>query len=1744
MSLTAAPWYYHENLVRQFADDLQQAADSARISTAQQQWLQSLIDEHEGRPRSSPRPLPRVARLLSASGEPLSGVLSSAWMLSDPDDNSAPVFLSTVLGGIECFADRESLLKALERRFQAHDTAAPLLEAELVDGKPFTRRMQAIVEQQAGHLERLHVELDRLPSLSTAIGTHLQHLLDQQLSRQRVDVFEHRLQLVADSGKVAGTLTLADAAFMDHASGTANLDEGMNRRFLDAGGAVLDDIQARPWVNALASASQGLLEAYERLLDDYWNAHRPDGLPFSEYMAQALIETYAHELLRSKAAQSLSADERGRLAALLHKPHVAPDRDFCSVWQPSLVLNDLSGFKLAGSFVVQFKGAESSGLYMFSTLHGFSRFSGMQALNEHFSSLAGLAELLPLTSIDVHQALHEHPIQGLLLDRIGTPLFGAMLETIKALQRRSLAHVLSLQPIHYQRAAVRVDDALDVRRWFDRRLPMLQQNWRWTASDSEFALRWADVETTAQFTAEDLDSILYHPDNTWGTQLESLYQSVEAQCQLHGRVVNCVTQALNRYLAVQGELRMDAADLAVQIDTTANMRLISLTLERVCGRAVGPLPAGARVVAGDPARHPEAPKLPIDLLEWMIGRVCKEFVLRYEQMLRSFFFRPLRWFDNQVRPLTLDTHIRECALRQALSIARTKKHLDEQSLDMFQQILDRPTINLREALGNELVDVFTVDLIVSTDLPPMTLANTLVLIQPAMPDSCVMWSMVDGMSRYESIQSLEESLATSLQSPSLRLAWLGQLAAVDRACVRAHFNRLDGPLRVKVNLTRVAEPFIQVLQKIDIERHHQEAVRICEQSIRRRLPWNTLRDILRENECDGHNRFLLDRIGGVMNQMASEVLLPDWLKKVPTEQLRSLSWLVERWFVACMSGDNYLFDIPDPQEYARARLLTRLRTDFPDRNLDPDMITVTVTHYIIEGVPVGDTPHGFATPSGQERASLSDYAVGRFPLYLDSLLTVSIPGVADADCPLTMDYVRDLVHDLNLGAGYRQLLADRFKPGTAEYIKRRTYFVEQVMPLEILRNYVMLLNDELGSDAFMSMQAVLSMPDGTARQSVHNRNIIISPLQLRVAPGWAPHSVLGVFIIAPRPPAAGRWVLYTLFNPDYPVREFEDEAALLVAIHTEAGFQQMLLGRLPAQVRYLYDNGGFREPHLPVIFGSDFDVPVRAADPVTVVVEPITGNALHAMFDSTAQLVQWWFAQLSVTNAEESRASAWFLWSLGTQLLMSLLPGRLGALLGAWQSVSLLEDSVRDVKKMDWGQAASELLSALGVLILIRQTREEEARLVEAVESDPQPGATVAFEPEPRQAPAPEWTIETQMFAWSNNSLTPELWARLRALQVTDVALSSMVKDPLLNYYRDTASGSIYISLSGAVFRIEKDANGWYIVSDTGPGPRISLHAEGWRLNLKLGLSGGGAMVSSMRSSVVDMSADELMVVQASNMADIRRKWPERAEKIFEAHTQAREYLENCIDNLENRNPDGTAALKGVQVILADFFDTPVADAQLHDTVLRTIRKLYSALTDSTLSPFNSKRYVMGVRKSIMEDVSAFAYPKDPKKRLYLTERFFRDPPVRLKTSVMRASTFHAGIHSRATIMLHELTHLYCETEDIAYLDSSMPFTDLLESTSSYHNRIKNGIIHHQHGLSYRTPRSELFRIQRDDDKWYDISDKAAKTLVLKTAGVSKLEAAREVFYADIHKRSKIILGNADSLTLLVTLLGREVMVH
>ena len=76
-----------------------------------------------------------------------------------------------------------------------------------------------------------------------------------------------------------------------------------------------------------------------------------------------------------------------------------------------------------------------------------------------------------------------------------------------------------------------------------------------------------------------------------------------------------------------------------------------------------------------------------------------------------------------------------------------------------------------------------------------------------------------------------------------------------------------------------------------------------------------------------------------------------------------------------------------------------------------------------------------------------------------------------------------------------------------------------------------------------------------------------------------------------------------------------------------------------------------------------------------------------------------------------------------------------------------------------------------------------------------------------------------------------------------------------------------------------------------------------------------------------------------------------------------------------------------------------------------------------------------------------------------------------------------------------------------------------------------------QYGLDLAT-----VALTEDDDHWRDMvrDDGDGFKAILRITGTRKLDAARDVFLADALKRRKVLLNNADSVTLLILLLGRK----
>jgi hypothetical protein len=1723
MPAPSLPYFFDESLRQRFAQDIIEAVGTSRIDRAAGQWLRSLVDTPSGA-----QPGPRVDRLLVGDATPVCAELAGAFVISDPQNPAAPIYISTIMFGIYRFDSRTALLADLRQRFPELASTAREIDVERVEEPLFTWRMQMILAQQASHLDTLSEQLHRLPTLQAAVGQALQSKIDAALPGSGVDVFTHLTQIVnpqaalsiVPTPPVLSTQTLADVAYELHVD--EFLQNGLFRQFLDRHGAVLDQAQAGRYLQALSDTDAAVPGTYESMLDDYWSTALEDGRTMRQAAAQASAEMFRQELLRSRTSGLLSHFEFRRLRALLPSPGAAADEHLIRVDSLAVDITGHGLLELAGIFLIEFRSGELPGLYLFSSSHGFARIANRQLMNTYFTDDRSREVLLSHASL-VDRALisAQEGALAIRMREIGRPLFEAHIEAVIELQKRNLRHVLGLPSISYDKAAVRVDDALDIRGLLDHRLLRLNGSWRWEDEATDFEQIWSTGNTALREPRGDLPA----PSDTWADRVDSLEVLVEQLSGLHAGVQACMYRELNRYLALVVEPSVDARELWVgQAGGGPMTSLVEFALEQVSGAVPAEMPADWVVQKDSSAGQPETVDgLPPVLLGHILQLVLQGFSRRYEQQVRQFHTQPVRRIDTRISPAAISTRVRENALRLEVTIERRLEKISDAALDMIQQVLDRPVSSLRETLGRLRVETYAVALSFDLSQSPVALSNAFVLHNPNEPDRYVMWAVGVGIGDFDSLRSIEAQLEARLKRVDQCVQVLDLLSEPDRSRLEDYLGSTDTPV-IRLVLSKIEGHLIQMQQAEEVHRQALNTLCAYHDAAAWRLNASIFSNLLDAAERDDISRRLLSALRAAIQSIIDITIVPAWVSNAaPLDQAKLLLSL-QRFYIACGLQDDFLFNVPTLHDYARQQLMRKLETDFPTLALDPDSITVKLTHYVAAPVAAGEVPQAIPAATASAMQNLTAFAVNRFYSVQEGTLSVQMADGTKPGPQLTPLYLRAMVRSLDLATGYMNLLGAAFNQDNPTYGERQERFAQQMPALDCLRALVLRLQGHLSADACRVIGAVLEMPDALARLPVGGQQVMICPLRLLPAErGWAPATVLGTYVLAPLAPARGPWVLYSLLG-NFVFKEYADENALLDDIHASDTLQSYLLERIDASMRKIYAHGGFQEPHLPFSSESSLDVPFYRPRPVSLKVQPYDGNAMELLFQGMLDTFLWQMRRRMVTNAEEWKNSSRYLFTLGAEQLLAFLPGRLGALVGIWQSRSLFNASAAAAGQKRWGKALSEFTAAISVLITSRHVTREEL---------PQEAAASGHSSE--IAPFLE-------FSWHNDGLTPEVRNRLRAFEAHNVALNTLRKNELFNTYRDDADGRTYVAISGTVYELEYDQTRWFIVSDNMRGPAVKLgNDQKWVLDIQGGLKGGGALISRMKGAIVEDGVDEILVVEANGMTEIRRVSRVWAESIENAHAQARLYLENALDNLTLRAPSNAIDTRAVQIV-SEFFGQRTPESELYDQIRRAVTKIYEGLMHPSLSPTDSQRFVVGTNRRGHEPSSAFTFDHDPARRIFLTERFFRVPVYRLKTHVARSGSFSIAAHYHAAILIHELSHQVLKTEDIAYVDSHAPFLDLLEDTPGHRLRVKNEqIAQQQHMLSYTTDRSLLFK-QLEDGMWRDLrsDDGDGKRAILRITGVRNLERARDVFYGDSRKRAEILLNNADSVALLITLLGRR----
>jgi hypothetical protein len=1760
MSTVTASYFHSASLRQRFLNELDLALSIDRLQPAEKALLESLalaparslstLDPAASMARESPL---RVDRLLLEDGTLPSLELRSALLISQPHIADARIYLVTLAGGIKVFDNRQQLLSALTAGF-AHNSPSAAYEYERIEGDVFVAQMRAIVEFQVNSLRHFSEQFRLAPGLFGAVTSALQVQLQRLMPHLNLDAATQLMRIVqpasgADTEVMLTTQTLAQVAFED-ICGVEQMP-GAVRQYLDNSGRILSAADAGQLDQALRETVKALPEHFAQQLEQFWSGSA-DAQPMREMARQRYTASLLHTLYGQVHTGTVSAQESALLQQYLWPTAAAAGADARCV-RLKLHWGDGVATPLAGTFACVLKTSAGSSVLWFTPEHAFRRFEGIEALTAWCSTPEGRELLRPTLALQDQNRLLQAGALELSLETIAEPLLAERVESILTMQARNLQWAWGVDTQPEKRSAM-IDDALDVRplldpcqqhfsagRW-SRDTPLnFARSWARPDADdliqvgsridpSETVLSIADSEPSARPTAQQLAP-------SWLERTEDSDAGAAHLRQLDNVLLGYAEQVLQAYVCVASGTRLLARDVRVRwlesspvdasdVETGAvvvsesleasSMDLVSLLLERVSGHRCTPVAAGAQTLlqAGSPDTS-----IDLELINFAIEHAAVDFIARYLERFKQSRAGVARLGDRQLQPVAVALGLREDALRLDLALRQRMAVLTESSIDVVRQMLDAPVRKLRTA-GSAITEVFTL-VLVCGDAPGIAVSDCLMLWQPENAAAGVLlWVGSHGWRRYDSVQVLSEKVLGAFRG-AYRERWLRLLDERGQRVLRNLFSTgADGSVRLR--LVRVEGHAIEALQQTIFNRQQQNLEQLCVRARRCRFEARLFADLARSTELDDQLVVMLDSLALRLDGTLFEELLPEWLRTASITDLKTYNGIWRRYYLATSDGEDFLFGIPPLGDYARNRLLEQFARDFPEKHWDPDQITITLRRYIPGFAGQGQIPSGIAAATLVNSESLTDYALNRFVNIQDGMLTVASVRHPDAVGLLTPHYLRGMVRHVDVGTRFLALLRRSLNPAAPDWSRRLKLFVDQFPPMLQAVAMQQKLEGTLSRQAYAFISRIVEMPDGIARVPVDDNALIISPLRLVADQGMTPDTVKGVYLICPRDLGKGPVVLHAIVHSDFVFCEYPDMSALLADIRRDQSLQQMLLERLDPEVRKRYEHGGFSEPHLPFFAESFGDVPTRVPRPVTVSLAEEKGNALHLLFNDTVDLLIDMGVANTVTTAQADQASSRFLGLLGLEQVLSLLPGKLATMVALWQSHTLFRASAVSASGRRWGEALSEFSAALGVMAAAREQADRDD--------------LIAGELATGEALVPT------TFEWAGLRLTAEQLGRLHALQARSVSLSDLKRDELLSLYRDARTEKTYAAVGGRVYQVQRRSRDgrWLITGENGAqGPALKLDAhQRWQLDLDAGLQGGGGLLTKMRAEGAETTAEDALIIEASGMPEIRKVYRERALNIGEAHLQAKRYLENCLDNLNVHAPQAPVDARVLEII-GDFFGVHPPGQDLLIETEHVIKALFDEVMDASLSPYSSPRYVVGSTRPGNETTVAFIIKSDPNRRVFLTERFFNVPPFALRPST---PDFDMPAHHRAATLIHELSHQVLGTHDIAYLETAAPYPDLILGDTANDSQLKADLERLQNeGLSHTSHRADLF-VHMKDGEWGDLSpeDSQAYNAVLTITNTRTLEEARQVFLSDAQKRSRVLLANADSVTLLILRLGRH----
>ena len=828
----------------------------------------------------------------------------------------------------------------------------------------------------------------------------------------------------------------------------------------------------------------------------------------------------------------------------------------------------------------------------------------------------------------------------------------------------------------------------------------------------------------------------------------------------------------------------------------------------------------------------------------------------------------------------------------------------------------------------------------------------------------------------------------------------------------------------------------------------------------------------------------LERATTVAQAMIDQQALPVWLGMASHQEQLLHAELLEQYRLSTLDERDYLHSLPPLREHVARSLRTLLDARYPGLDLNPDDVLI----------PARIALNGHIQ-------SLTDFALRHLPdLHADNLH----PRARGATpLPPTLDgtAVVQLVRQLDIASTYRTLLTTHLTADTDDARQRRDLFCKQ-LPWQLLRHaHEEKLEERLSASAWAIVQQVIDMPDAVARELVSGATAMIRPLELLATQGARAVKVTGVYLMGPQRNASGPLVLYAPYSPLRALKEYASENDLLKDINQPGPLQDWIIRQLEGAEQAIYRS---------LLRPSQ-----RRGSDIRLASNPIRGNLLPRLFhDNTLLLLKMLDCQFEREGKDQWDGITSLLRN-GIPMALQFIAGKLKYPLVVWRSFKLFKASAEDLQQQRFGAGLRTFILGLATLASVRKKLEE----------------LLPTEPAPVPSNLPQ-TGSSSATTASTLDMTDPARTRLRRFEDPNVALADMRLGSAHHVYTHPVSNRTYVPVAGRVYPVERSGEHWRVSLGLELGPFVERNAQGkWVLDLNEVEPRFGPALSRYRGRVITRrTLRDSINIEAVGLPAIRALDIDKELAIHGALNAALFYTFNCLENLK-RFAANRDLNSHVGRFLTDMFGVlnfnPTQLAKVHSAV----NAIHNGLTHESLFSFDSQRFVVGSPRWHLGQTFAFIIPEDVEKKIYLMDLFFNTP-------------FDVHEHARAATLIHEVSHLKSDTHDIAYLDSMRPFLDLINRGTAEGLRKYTALDNLQRSaLSTETPASMLFQTWDDlSQRWEDLgSSGSTKTRdrVLHLTGARTLSDARGIFMSDPDRRMDTILANADSVTYLITHLGR-----